>query len=77
MTKNNSEPWTNATPAATGALYVEYEYMTYFISTGSQSASRVKKIGFSATPSGTITIAANGSVSKPPTVAIMWILRFI
>jgi len=76
LTKNNSEPWTNATPATTGALYLEYENMTYFIQTGTQSASRVKKIGFSATPSGTVTIAANGSVSKPPTVAFMWICRY-
>ena len=28
-------------------------------------------------PSGSVTIASAGSVSKPPTVAFMWILRFI
>ena len=39
-------------------------------------ASTIKSIYTNFTPSGSITINSDGTVSKPPTVAFMWILRF-
>jgi len=31
---------------------------------------------FKYTPSGSVTVSSDGTVSKPPTVAFMWILRY-
>ena len=77
LTKNNNEPWSNGTPSQTGALYVEYANTANFIQTGSSPASRPTVLGFSAIPSGTVTVGGEGSTAKPPTVAFMWICRYV
>jgi hypothetical protein len=67
--------------STSGALYIITRTTSQAYDINSESGSRPVGIGFSATPSGTVSVTvnnagANGQASKPATIGCMWIVRF-
>lgn len=76
------EPLANTTGwSSSGALYPINKSTSRSYQVESSSSSRLVGIGFSATPTGTVSVTVNaagtsGQASKPPTIGCMWIVRF-
>lgn len=67
---------------ATGALYMISRNTTQAYDINSESGNRPVGIGFSATPTGTVSVSVNNAgadrqASKPATIGCMWIVRFL